>query len=244
MLRVSDLHVSYGTSHVVRGVSFDVNAGEVVALLGRNGAGKSTSLKAVMGWLPARDGRIELETATGRREVGALPMHERAALGLGYVPEDRRIFPHLTVRENLRVGLDRRRLRRAERDRALARAVELFPALGDLLDHPGRVLSGGQQQMLAIARVLVLDPRVVLLDEPSQGLSPLLVEAVLEAIVRLAGEGIGILLVEQNAMAALAVSGRAYVMEKGVITRSDASAALRADRAALEQSLGAMVEMS
>jgi branched-chain amino acid transport system ATP-binding protein len=244
VLRVSDLHVFYGKSHVVRGVDFEVGAGEVVALLGRNGAGKSTTLKAVMGWLPARRGRIEFETTNGWRDVTALPLHARAALGLGYVPEDRRIFSHLTVRENLRVGLDRLRPTRAARDRAFARAVELFPGLADRLDDPGRVLSGGQQQMLAIARVLVLDPRVVLLDEPSQGLSPLLVEAVLEAVGRLAREGIGVLLVEQNAVAALEVSARGYLMEKGVISRSGASSALRADRAALEQSLGVIAESS
>jgi branched-chain amino acid transport system ATP-binding protein len=238
MLRVSDLHVFYGKSHVVQGVDFEIGAGEVVALLGRNGAGKSTTLKAVMGWLPARQGRIELATPNGRRDVTGLPLHERAALGIGYVPEDRRIFPHLTVRENLRVGLDRLRPTREDRARAFARAVELFPGLADRLDHPGRVLSGGQQQMLAIARVLVLDPRVVLLDEPSQGLSPLLVEAVLEAVVRLAREGIGVLLVEQNAVAALEVSARGYLMDKGVISRSGAASALRADHAALEQTLG------
>ncbi len=238
MLRVADLHVFHGKSHVVQGVAFDVTAGEVVALLGRNGAGKSTTLKAVMGWLPARAGRVELETPTAWRDVTALPMYERAALGLGYVPEDRRIFSHLTVRENLRVGLDRLRPSRAERERAVARALDLFPGLADRLERPGRVLSGGQQQMLAIARVLVLDPRVILLDEPSQGLSPLMVDAMLDAVVRLAREGIAIVLVEQNALAALEVASRGFLMEKGVIARSGPADVLRADRVALEQTLG------
>ena len=244
MLRVSDLHVFHGKSHVVQGVGFEVAKGEVVALLGRNGAGKSTTLKAVMGWLPAREGRVELDSANGPRDVTRLPMYERAALGVGYVPEDRRVFPHLTVRENLRVGLDRLRPSRPDRERAVARALDLFPGLADRLDRPGRVLSGGQQQMLAIARVLVLDPRVILLDEPSQGLSPLMVDSVLDAVVRLGREGIGIVLVEQNALAALEVSARGYLMEKGVIARSGDAAALRADRAALEATLGVAAEAS
>jgi len=244
MLRVSDLHVFHGKSHVVQGVDFEVGAGEVVALLGRNGAGKSTTLKAVMGWLPASRGRVELETTAGWRDVTGLAMHERAALGIGYVPEDRRIFSYLTVRENLRVGLDRLRPTREERGRALVRALALFPGLADRLDRPGGVLSGGQQQMLAIARVLVLDPRVILLDEPSQGLSPLMVESVLEAVVRLGRDGIGVLLVEHNALAALDASARGYLMDKGVITRSGAAAALREDRAALEETLGVVAGAS
>ncbi len=242
MLRVSDLHVAYGPSHVLWGVSLEVGAGEAVALLGRNGAGKSTTLKAVIGLVPAQAGRVELRTAGGWRDITRLPVHERAALGIGYVPEERRIFPYLTVAENLRVGLDRLALPPAERRRAHERAFTLFPALPELLAQPGRFLSGGQQQMLAIARVLVLGPRIILLDEPSQGLSPLLADSVLEAVERLGDEGIAVLLVEQNALAALGVARRGYLMDKGVIAASDTAAALRADQALLERTLGVAAE--
>jgi branched-chain amino acid transport system ATP-binding protein len=242
MLRVSDLHVAYGPSHVLWGVGLEVGAGEAVALLGRNGAGKSTTLKAIIGLVPAQGGRVELETAGGWRDITRLPVYERAALGIGYVPEERRIFPHLTVAENLRVGLDRLGLPPAERRRAHERAFALFPALPDLLARPGRFLSGGQQQMLAIARVLVLGPRVILLDEPSQGLSPVLADSVLEAIERLGDEGIAVLLVEQNALAALGVARRGYLMDKGVIAASGTAAALRADQALLERTLGVAAE--
>lgn len=238
MLRVSDLHVFYGASHILWGVNLEVAAGEVVALLGRNGVGKSTTLKAVIGLVPVRHGSVALQTATGWREVTHLPPWERAALGIGYVPEERRIFPHLTVRENLRVGLDRLSLTAHERQQELERVFELFPALRDQLDRPGRVLSGGQQQMLAIARVLVLRPRVILLDEPSQGLSPLLADAVMESAARLGRQGIAVLLVEQNAVAALDVAERAYLMDKGTVCHSATARALREDQRTLERTLG------
>jgi branched-chain amino acid transport system ATP-binding protein len=242
MLRVSDLHVFYGASHVLWGVDLVVDSGTVVALLGRNGVGKSTTLKAVMGLVPVRQGRVELAGPSGWRDVTALPPWERAALGLGYVPEERRIFPHLSVAENLRVGLDRLRLPADARRRALERAFDLFPALLELQERPGRVLSGGQQQMLAIARVLVLSPRIILLDEPSQGLSPLLVDALLDAVARLGREGIAVLLVEQNAVAALEVCGQAYLMDRGRIAGSGTAPVLRGDRALLERTLGVSAE--
>ncbi len=238
MLRVSELDVSYGPRHVLRGVSLEVGAGEVVALLGRNGAGKSTTLKAIIGLVPVLAGGVELGTAGGWRSITRLPVHERAALGIGYVPEERRIFPHLTVAENLRVGLDRLALSPVERRRAHERAFDLFPALPPLLTRPGRLLSGGEQQMLAIARVLVLGPRVILLDEPSQGLSPLLADSVLESVERLGSEGIAVLLVEQNALAALGIARRGYLMDRGTIAASGQAAALRADQATLERTLG------
>jgi branched-chain amino acid transport system ATP-binding protein len=238
VLRVSDLHVFYGPSHVLWGVDLSVAEGEVVALLGRNGVGKSTTLKALIGLVPVRQGRVELETADGWRDLTRLPAHERAALGIGYVPEDRRIFPALSVRENLRVGLERLAPSAAHRTRAFERAFDLFPALAALLDRPGRVLSGGQQQMLAIARVLVLEPRIILLDEPSQGLSPLLADSVMEAVARLGREGIAVLLVEQNAVAALDVAARAYLMDKGLISHHGIAAALREDHETLDRTLG------
>jgi branched-chain amino acid transport system ATP-binding protein len=242
MLRVCDLDVSYGPRHVLWGVSLEVGAGEAVALLGRNGAGKSTTLKAIIGLVPVGAGRVEVQTAGIWRDIARLPAHERAALGIGYVPEERRIFPHLTVAENLRVGLDRLALSAAARRRAHERAFDLFPALPELLARPGRLLSGGEQQMLAIARVLVLGPRAILLDEPSQGLSPLLADSVLESVERLAAEGIAVLLVEQNALAALGVARRGYLMDKGVIAASGPAADLRADQAALERTLGVSAE--
>jgi branched-chain amino acid transport system ATP-binding protein len=238
MLRIADLHVFYGKSHVLWGVSLEIAAGEVVALLGRNGVGKSTTLKAAIGLVPARDGVIEVQTATGWRDVTRLPPWERVALGIGYVPEERRIFPYLSVRENLRVGLDRLSLTPAQRAAAFERAFAVFPALTEHLDRPGRVLSGGQQQMLAIARVLVLGPRLILLDEPSQGLSPLLADSVMDAVVKLGREGIAVLLVEQNALAALDVCERAYLMDKGTIVHAATAAALRGDPAMLERTLG------
>jgi branched-chain amino acid transport system ATP-binding protein len=238
MLRVSDLHVFYGKSHVLWGVSLDVSPGSVVALLGRNGVGKSTTLKAIIGLVPVYSGRIELETAGGWRDITRLPSYERAAAGIGYVPEERRVFPYLTVLENLRVGLDRLPLAPADRRRRLDRAFALFPSLSELLARPGRVLSGGQQQMLAIARVLVLEPRIILLDEPSQGLSPLLVDSVMEAVTRLGQEGIAVLLVEQNALAALDVAARGYLMDKGAISHAGTSAALLEDSATLDRTLG------
>ena len=238
MLRVSDLHVFYGKSHVLWGVSLDVSPGSVVALLGRNGVGKSTTLKAIIGLVPVHSGRIELETGGGWHDVTQLPSYERAAAGIGYVPEERRVFPYLTVLENLRVGLDRLPLTVADRRRRLDRAFGLFPALADLLERPGRVLSGGQQQMLAIARVLVLEPRIILLDEPSQGLSPLLADSVMEAVTRLGREGIAVLLVEQNALAALDVAERAYLMDKGAIAHRATSAELLADPRMLDRTLG------
>jgi branched-chain amino acid transport system ATP-binding protein len=238
MLRVSDLHVFYGKSHVLWGVTLDVSPGSVVALLGRNGVGKSTTLKAIVGVVPAHSGRIELQTAAGWSDVTRLPSYERAAAGIGYVPEERRVFPYLTVLENLRVGLERLPLTPADRRRRLDRAFALFPSLAELLERPGRVLSGGQQQMLAIARVLVLEPRIILLDEPSQGLSPLLVDSVMEAVTRLGREGIAVLLVEQNALAALDVAERGYLMDKGAISHHATSAALLADPQTLDRTLG------
>ena len=238
MLRVSDLHVFYGKSHVLWDVNLEVAPGTVVSLLGRNGVGKSTTLKAVIGLVPVHQGRIELQTRAGWRDVTHLPSYERAAAGMGYVPEERRIFPYLTVLENLRVGLDRLSLPPKARRDALDRAFALFPPLADLLDRPGRVLSGGQQQMLAVARVLVLQPRIILLDEPSQGLSPLLVDSVMEAVSRLGREGVAVLLVEQNALAALDVCERGYLMDKGTICHSGTAAALLADQQTLDRTLG------
>jgi branched-chain amino acid transport system ATP-binding protein len=238
VLQATDLHAYYGKSHILRGVTLRVERGEVVALLGRNGVGKSTTLKALVGLVPVREGRVRLADGVEWRDVTAMPAHNRAALGIGYVPEDRRIFPYLTVAENIRVGLDRAARGSAARAAALDRVWEIFPALRDKRDAPGRFLSGGQQQMLAIARALVTNPRVILLDEPSQGLGPLLVESLMDVVSRMGAEGISIILVEQNAAAALMVSARAYVMDKGTISFAGEAAELRRDSQVLQRLLG------
>jgi len=238
VLQAIDLHAYYGKSHILRGVSLKVGRGEVVALLGRNGVGKSTTLKAVVGLVPLRGGRILLHDGLRARDLTALPPYARAVHGIGYVPEDRRVFPFLTVVENLRVGLDRMQRDSPARTAALERMWTLFPVLHEKAHVAGRLLSGGQQQMLAIARALVTAPRVLLLDEPSQGLGPLLAGMVMEVVQRLAADGLGILLVEQNASAALAISARCYVMDKGTIALAEEAAALRQDPARLQRLLG------
>ncbi|MGQ0570281.1 MAG: ABC transporter ATP-binding protein [Armatimonadota bacterium] len=238
MLRAHDVHALYGKSHVLRGVTLEVGRGEVVALLGRNGAGKSTTLKVLMGLATVSGGRIALGDGAGPRDITHLPPYGRAALGIGYVPEDRRIFPALTVVENLRIGLDRTVRAPAARREALDRIFALFPALGEKRGALGQFLSGGQQQMLALARVLIMRPQIVLLDEPSQGLSPMLVQSMLERVVQLAREGIGILLVEQNALLALDVSRRAYIMDKGTVRYDGDAQALRRDPQTLQRLMG------
>jgi branched-chain amino acid transport system ATP-binding protein len=206
VLEVRDLVAGYGPARVLQGVSLTVGPGEAVALLGRNGAGKSTTLKAVMGLLPAEAGRIRFRG----EDLGALPPYVRCAKGIGYVPQERRIFPDLTVLENLEVG------RRPgpvawTADRVLA----LFPALRPLTGRRGGSLSGGEQQMLAIGRTLVGGPTLLLLDEPSEGLAPRLAEALSEQVLRLKRDGLALLLSEQNLRFTLGVSDRAYVLENG-----------------------------
>jgi branched-chain amino acid transport system ATP-binding protein len=211
MLEVIDLHAAYGPSHVLYGVSLRAGPGEVVALLGRNGAGKSTTFKAIMGLVPPSAGRVIFRG----EDVAGQPAHLICRKGIGFVPEDRRIFPDLTVRENLEVG------RHAGEDGGpawtLERVFTLFPALKDLEGRRGDALSGGEQQMLAIARTLMGNPLLLLLDEPSEGLAPLVLQRVAEHILRLKEEGMTILLSEQNLRFASRVSDRAYILEKGRI---------------------------
>ncbi|UYN94584.1 MAG: ABC transporter ATP-binding protein [Enhydrobacter sp.] len=231
MLLVKDLHAYYGRAHILQGVSVEARPGEVVALLGRNGAGKSTTLKAIMGLVPPARGEVSFE---GRRIDGLTP-YRVARLGLGYVPEDRRIFTDLTVTENLEVG------RRAARPGAPSwtedRLFALFPNLAGMRDRPGGRMSGGEQQMLTIARTLMGNPRCVLLDEPSEGLAPIIVEQMAHSIRALKGEGLSVLLSEQNLHFSQAVADRAYIIEKGQIRFSGTMAELTADAALREQYL-------
>ena len=224
-LLVQDIHAYYGPAHVLQGVSLEVGDGEIVALLGRNGAGKSTTLKSVVGLVPPRRGEI---TYAGRSLVG-LPMHVIARYGIRWVPEEWRIFPDLTVRENLRVAtLALPADRRAEE---LARMYTLFPRLGERTGQAGRSLSGGEQQMLALARALVGQPRLLLIDEPTQGLAPNLVASIASSLVAIKQRGLSILLVEQNARVALEIADRAYLIDHGVIQYSGSAAQLKADAA-------------
>lgn len=223
LLDVVDLRAGYGMSRVLFGVSLRVRRGEVVALLGRNGAGKTTALKAIMGLVPVTAGRVLLEG----RDVAGLPPHAIARAGIGYVPQERRIFPDLTVRENLEVA--RRAGDARARSWGQARVVELFPALGALLDRRGDSLSGGEQQMLAVARTLMANPRILLLDEPSEGLAPLVVQALATQLLRLKGEGVTMILSEQNVRFTLQVSDRAYVLEKGHVRHEGDTRAIGGD---------------
>ena len=224
MLEVQDLQAWYDHSHVIQGLSFQVAAGEIVTLLGRNGAGKTTTLRAIMGLVGKRAGNVRFQG----REILDSPAHARYHHGLAYVPEDRRIVSTLTVRENLQLGL----LAGAGRHDLAARLEEIaetFPRLKERLDQEGTSLSGGEQQMLAIARAMVARPRMILLDEPSEGIMPLLVEEMFSLFRRMKAQGTTLLLVEQNVERALSISDRAYVIDQGRIVHSGQAAELLAD---------------
>ena len=224
MLRLDGVHAYYGLSHVLQDVSLTVNAGEAVALLGRNGAGKTTTLKSIMGVVRARRGRITFQST----DITGLPPYRIVQMGLGYVPEERRIFPNLTVYENLkmaRLAVDGGR----RMDDYLDRVLTLFPPLKARLRNKGRNLSGGEQQMLTMARCLGTEPRLVLIDEPTEGLMPAFVETIGETIVEIQRQGLAVLLVEQNTRLALAATQRVYLIEKGVIRHESTSAELRDD---------------
>lgn len=219
MLQILDLHTYYGKSHIVKGLSLEIVEGEVITLIGRNGAGKSTTLKSVIGLVPPRQGRVRFrdEDITGQKPF------EIARRGIGYVPEERRIFSNLTVLENLDLAA------RADAPWSSATALDRFPSLARRRDHKGRELSGGEQQMLAIARALVGGPRLLMLDEPSQGLAPVVVESVMHVIDGLRAEGLSILLVEQNIHVATALATRHYVIDQGRIVFAGTTAELRAN---------------
>ena len=233
LLEVRDLEAGYGPIRALDHVSLDVEDGELVALIGANGAGKTTLLMAISGVVPSRGGSIRFAGSP----LMAVKPHEVMRLGIGHAPEGRRIFPRLTVRENLELGgftqTDRARL-----SRDIDEACGLFPVLGERMDQLGGTLSGGEQQMLAIARALVGHPRLLLLDEPSLGLAPLVVAKVFEVIASLSARGISVLLVEQNARAALKLAHRGYVLETGRITLTGSGAELAADRRVRDAYLG------
>jgi len=222
MLEIRGLDVAYGESQVLWDVSLDVPAGGVVCLMGRNGVGKTTLLKSIMGLMPARGGEILFE---GRDLVGRRP-EERAAAGIGYVPQGREIFATLTVRENLRIG---QLGRRGPGGDDLDRVLELFPKLGVLLGRKGGVLSGGEQQQLAIARVLLARPRLLLMDEPTEGIQPSVILEIEDAIQRIKAQGIGVLLVEQYLEFAWRLADAYAIMQKGSIVSRGATADLRHD---------------
>ncbi|WP_207004785.1 ABC transporter ATP-binding protein [Trinickia mobilis] len=225
LLEIRDLHVSYGKVEVLHGISLEVAAGEIVALLGSNGAGKTTTLRAISGLVRPRAGQITMDG----QSLTDLPAHRIVALGLGHVPEGRRMFSALTVEENLRLGGYLIRRDAGSIDARMAKLFETFPRLRERRDQLSGTLSGGEQQMLAIARALMLKPRLVVLDEPSMGLAPKLVRAIFAMIAQIQSEGTAILVVEQNARQALRIASRAYVLESGRIALSGPSQELAQD---------------
>jgi branched-chain amino acid transport system ATP-binding protein len=234
LVTVEGIHTYYGKSHILHGVSLEVGPGEVVGLLGRNGVGKSTTLKTVMGLVRPSQGEVRYEGGV----ITGLAPHRLARLGIGYVPEDRRIFRLLTVMENLRTGLDRTGVDERRKQALLDKVYEYFPVLADRRNQAGGTLSGGEQQMLAIARAMMLEPKIILLDEPTEGLMPRMVSQIRQIIEALHREGVAILLVEQNVPLTLEACQRIYLMEKGLVRHQATAAALRADATVIHQYMG------
>jgi branched-chain amino acid transport system ATP-binding protein len=230
-LQVEGIHTAYGLSQVLFGVSLEVHAGECIALIGRNGVGKTTTMRSIMGLTPPAQGRVVWKG----RDIARLPPHRISALGIGFVPEDRRIFPELTVWENLdiarRAGAGGRTTWRE------AEVFALFPDLAEIRTRLGGVLSGGQQQMLTIARTLMGNPELLLLDEPSEGLAPLIVEQLRQRVGELKATGLSIVLAEQNLQFVMALADRVYILEKGEVRFTGTPADLRADRSIVQQFL-------
>jgi branched-chain amino acid transport system ATP-binding protein len=234
LLLVEEIHTYYGKSHILDGVSLEVGRGEVVGLLGRNGVGKSTTLKAVAGLVHPSRGEVMFEG----RPITRSPAHRVARLGIGYVPEDRRIFPLLTVTENLRTGLDRGGVTAVRKRELLQKVYEYFPVLAERRGQAGGTLSGGEQQMLAIARAMMLEPKIILLDEPTEGLMPRMVSQIREIIDVLHREQVAVLLVEQNVPLTLECARRVYILEKGMVRHHAPASDLRVNDSVIHQYLG------
>ncbi len=228
VLALEGLNTFYGKSHILHGVSLRVEKGELVALLGRNGAGKTTTLRSIMSLTPPRTGRVTLRG----RDITRAPPYRIARAGVGYVPEGRRIFGHMSVHDNLQVPPA------VSGPWNIGAVYELFPRLHERRHSKGGRLSGGEQEMLAIARALLLNPKLLILDEPSQGLAPVIVQEVMRAIARMKREGLSVLLVEQNARLALQLADKAYVLSDGEVVHQGPAAALRADTARMEALAG------
>jgi branched-chain amino acid transport system ATP-binding protein len=216
MLHIENLNAWYDRSHVLQGISLQVNKGEIVTLMGRNGAGKTTTLRSLMGLLSKRQGKASIDGIS----FLDLPAHERFHLGLAYVPEDRRIVPGLTVKENLELGVIAQK-NKGDMAALVDEIAETFPRLKERLHQDGTSMSGGEQQMLAIARAMIAKPKVILLDEPSEGIMPVLVDEMFELFAKLKQQGLTILLVEQNVQQALKISDRAYILDQGEIVFHD-----------------------
>jgi branched-chain amino acid transport system ATP-binding protein len=234
LIAVEGVHTYYGKSHILHGVTLHVGSGEVVGLLGRNGVGKSTTLKTIMGLVQPERGKILLAGAP----ITGTPAHKLARRGIGYVPEDRRIFRLLTVMENLRTGLDRRGVTEARKQELLEKVFAYFPVLAERRNQAGGTLSGGEQQMLAIARAMMLEPRIILLDEPTEGLMPRMVSQIRQIIDVLHREGVAILLVEQNVPLTLEASERIYIMEKGMVRHHAAASEINIGDTVIREYLG------
>jgi len=232
-LTAEGLHTYYGKSHILHGVSLEVAEGKITALLGRNGAGKTTTLRSLMGLTPAREGKI---TIFGEDTTHWPTFRVAAVAGVGYVPEGRRIFANLSVEENLKVPLER------SGPWTVERIYQLFPRLAERKQNRGRQLSGGEQEMLSIGRALLLNPKLLILDEPSQGLAPLIVREVFRIIQQMKTEGISVLLVEQNARMSLEIADNAYVLDDGIVVYSGPAKELAADEARVRALAGASAE--
>jgi branched-chain amino acid transport system ATP-binding protein len=233
-LEIKDLHVFYGKIEAIKGISVTVNQGEIVTLIGANGAGKTTTLKTISGLRPVSSGSIIFDG----QDISKIPAHQRAALGISQSPEGRGIFPGMTVLENLEIGKYFRRNRSAEMSEDLAMVFNLFPRLKERTKQAGGTLSGGEQQMLAIGRALMARPKVLLLDEPSMGLAPMMIQNIFNIITEINKQGVTILLVEQNAQQALQRAHRAYVLETGRVVKEAKASDLLNDPAVREAYLG------
>jgi branched-chain amino acid transport system ATP-binding protein len=232
-LELDNVHTFYGNIHALQGISIDVQDGEIVTLIGANGAGKSTTLRTVSGILQPREGEVRMD---GKR-INGLPPHEVVQLGVCQVPEGRRIFSRMTVRENLEMGAFSRNDKATARS-DMDRVFTLFPRLQERVAQKGGTLSGGEQQMLAIGRALMARPKILLLDEPSMGLAPILVETIFQTIQEINAQGVTVLLVEQNAVMALQIAHRGYVLETGAIVLADSAESLRQNETVQKAYLG------